>query len=42
MAIDEDVAFGWDPPSWNDRQLFEELSGLTKLAIRNWLRTSSS
>jgi hypothetical protein len=42
MAIDENVAFGWDPPSWNDRQLFDELSGLTRLAIRNWLRTSSS
>lgn len=38
MTIDEDIAFGWDPPWWSERQLHEELSGLTRIAMRNWLK----
>jgi hypothetical protein len=38
MTIDEDIAFGWDPPWWNERELHEELWKLTRIAVRNWLR----
>ncbi|HEX4613547.1 MAG TPA: hypothetical protein VH092_35525 [Urbifossiella sp.] len=38
MALDQDISFGWDPPWWNERALHEELWGLTRTAIRNWLR----
>jgi hypothetical protein len=37
MTLDEDLAFGWDPPWWNERQLHEELWGLARVAMRNWL-----
>jgi hypothetical protein len=39
MQMDEDRAFGWDPPWWNERELHEELSKLTRVAIRHWLST---
>ncbi len=38
MTIDQDVAFGWDPPWWNERELHEELWTVTRTAARNWLR----
>ncbi|MBI2025729.1 hypothetical protein HYT04_03010 [Candidatus Kaiserbacteria bacterium] len=38
MQLDQDLAFGWAPPWWNERDLHEELWGLTRVAIRNWLR----
>lgn len=38
MQLDQDLAFGWDPPWWNERKLNEELWGLTRVAVRNWLR----
>lgn len=38
MAMDRGVAFGWDPPWWNERELYEELWTLTRIAARNWLR----
>ncbi|QEL14516.1 hypothetical protein [Limnoglobus roseus] len=38
MVIDQDISFGWDPPWWNERELHEELWGLTRTVIRNWLR----
>ncbi len=38
MQVDQDLAFGWDPPWWSERDLHEELSGLTRAALRNWLR----
>jgi hypothetical protein len=38
MTIDEDIAFGWDPPWWNERELHEDLWKLTRIAVRNWLR----
>jgi hypothetical protein len=40
MLLDEDIAFGWDPPSWNERQLHWELWELARSAVRNWLKTS--
>jgi hypothetical protein len=38
MQMDQDVAFGWDPPGWNERQLHDELWSITRLALRNWLK----
>jgi hypothetical protein len=38
MTLDQDISFGWDPPGWNERELHEELWGLTRTVIRNWLR----
>jgi uncharacterized protein (AIM24 family) len=38
MQLDQDRAFGWDPPWWNERELHDELWGLTRMAVRAWLR----
>jgi hypothetical protein len=38
MQLDQDLAFGWDPPWWNERELNEELWKLTQTAARNWLK----
>jgi hypothetical protein len=38
MAIDQDLAFGWDPPWYNKRELHEELWSVTRIAARNWLK----
>ena len=38
MQMDEDLAFGWDPPGLNERELHDELWGITRLALRNWLK----
>ena len=38
MQLDQDIAFGWDPPWWNERELHEELWALARIAIRNWLK----
>ena len=38
MQLDQDLAFGWDPPWWNERELLEELWGITRVAMRNWLK----
>jgi hypothetical protein len=38
MQMDQDLAFGWDPPGWNERELHRELWSITRLALRNWLR----
>jgi hypothetical protein len=39
MELDQDRAFGaWDPPWWNEVELHRELRGLTRLALRNWLK----
>ena len=38
MRIDQDLAFGWDPPGRNEGKLHGELWGLSKVALRNWLR----
>jgi hypothetical protein len=39
MTMDRDVAFGWDPPWWNERELHEELWMVTRTAARNWFRS---
>jgi hypothetical protein len=39
MTIDQDIAFGWDPPYWHERELHEELWHLTRLIMRNWLKS---
>lgn len=38
MQLDQDLAFGWDPPWWNERELHDELWGLTRVALRNWMK----
>lgn len=38
ITMDQDVAFGWDPPWWNERELHEELWMVTRTAALNWLR----
>jgi hypothetical protein len=38
MQIDEGLAFGWDPPGRNEIELHTELWGVTRLALRNWLK----
>ena len=42
MLMDQDLDFGWDPPGWNERELYRELISITHLALRNWLKTRSS
>lgn len=37
MTLDRDISFGWDPPWWNERELHQELWGLTRTVIRSWL-----
>ena len=39
MQRDQDQAFGVTPPEWNQDELHNELWGLTRVALRNWLRT---
>lgn len=41
MAMDRDADFGWSPPEQGDKDLMEELWGLTKLSMRNWLMNPS-
>jgi hypothetical protein len=39
MQFDQDLVVGvWDPPDWNERKLHDELWGLTKIVLRNWLK----
>jgi hypothetical protein len=39
MQLDQDFAFGgWDPPWQKERELHDELWGITRLAVRNWLK----
>ncbi len=41
MQLDQDLAFGWDPPWWNEYELHKDLWGLTRVALRNWLKEAS-
>jgi hypothetical protein len=41
MRLDMEWYFGWDPPGEHERQLIYELWGLTRLAVRNWLKAPS-
>jgi hypothetical protein len=38
IELDYALAFGWDPPWWNQSELLWELSSLTRIALRNWLK----
>lgn len=40
MQLDQDLAFGWDPPGWSEHELHEELWGVTRTVLRNWLNES--
>jgi hypothetical protein len=41
IEIDYALAFGWDPPWWNQRELLWDLSTITRIALRNWLKGQS-
>jgi hypothetical protein len=41
MQFDQDIAFGWDPPNWNEGALHSDLRRVTRIALRNWLRKSA-
>ena len=38
MEMDRDADFGWAPPEQKEKDLMDELWGLTRIAMRNWLR----
>jgi hypothetical protein len=38
MEMDQDTDFGWAPPEQKEKDLLEELWGLTRIAVRNWLK----
>ena len=38
MQLDQDLDFGWDPPWSKEYELYDELSLLTQVALRNWLK----
>jgi hypothetical protein len=38
MEMDQDAHFGWSPPEHREEELLRELWGLTRIAMRNWLR----
>jgi hypothetical protein len=42
IELDYALAFGWDPPWWNQQQLIWDLSTITRIALRNWLRSHST
>lgn len=42
IQLDQDLALGWDPPWWNEYELHGELWGLTRIALRNWLKKPPS
>jgi len=42
MQVDQDRDFGWDPPGWNERELYNELWTVTRAALRNWLKNPGS
>lgn len=38
MEMDQDAHFGWAPPEQNEMDLVDELWGLTRIAMRNWIK----
>lgn len=38
MEMDQDTHFSWAPPEQKEEDLMRELWGLTRIAMRNWLR----
>ncbi len=41
MELDQYISFGWSPPKWNEYELHNELWGITRFALRNWLKNPS-
>ncbi len=41
MEMDQDTHFGWSPPEQKEMDLMNELWGLTRIAMRNWLKNPS-
>jgi hypothetical protein len=39
MAMDQDARLGWDPPQADLDDVMRELWGLTRIAVRNWLKS---
>ena len=39
MQLDQDLDFGWEPPSQTESELHRELWSLTQIALRNWLKS---
>lgn len=39
FEMDQDTDFGWSPPEEKEKELLQELWGLTRIAMRNWLKT---
>jgi hypothetical protein len=42
MLMDQDLAFGWDPPGSEEDNLHRELWSITRLALRNWLKNPAA
>jgi hypothetical protein len=38
MEMDQDADFGWAPPEQQEKDLMQELWGLARIAIRNWIK----
>jgi hypothetical protein len=41
IKIDHALAFGWDPPWLNQRELLWDLSSVARAALRNWLKSQA-
>jgi hypothetical protein len=39
MQIDQNLHFGWDPPGFKEDELHRELWSITRLGLRNWLKS---
>ena len=42
IELDYALAFGWDPPWLNQRQLIWDLSTTTQILMRKWLQNPST
>ena len=42
IELDYALAFGWDPPWLNQQRLIEDLSTITRIALRKWLKSPST
>jgi hypothetical protein len=38
LRLDQDLALGFDPPWWHERELHSDFWRATKTSVRNWLR----
>ena len=42
MHLDRGTAFGWDPPVQRERDLYDQLWDLARVAIRSWSQTAKA